>query len=54
LYPAMSAEQVHYVAQSVREIVQNARRAKLLAPGTPPLNLPAYTAELVNASEKCI
>ena len=54
LYPAMTAEQVHYVAQSVREIVQNARRAKLLAPGTPPVTLPVYTPELVNTSEKCI
>jgi hypothetical protein len=44
----MTAEQVHYVAQSVREIVQNARRAKLLAPGTPPVTLPVYAPDLVN------
>lgn len=35
LYPAMSEEQVHYVAKSVIQIVENARRAKVVAPGTP-------------------
>ncbi len=50
----MTAEQVHYVAQSVREILQNARRAKLLAPGTPPLTLPVYAQDPANTSEKRI
>ena len=32
LYPAMTAEQVQYVAQSVREILENSRRARFVAP----------------------
>ena len=35
LYPAMSEEQVHYVAQCVREIAEHSRRAKYVATGVP-------------------
>jgi dTDP-4-amino-4,6-dideoxygalactose transaminase len=34
LYPAMSEEQVHYVAHSVREILECSRRARFAARGT--------------------
>jgi dTDP-4-amino-4,6-dideoxygalactose transaminase len=34
LYPAMSEEQVHYVAQSVREVLEHGRREKYLAAGS--------------------
>jgi len=33
LYPAMTEDQVHYVAQSVREIVERSRRVQFVAPG---------------------
>jgi dTDP-4-amino-4,6-dideoxygalactose transaminase len=33
LYPAMTAEQVQYVAQSVREIVQRSRQERFMTPG---------------------
>jgi dTDP-4-amino-4,6-dideoxygalactose transaminase len=32
LYPAMTEEQIHYVAQSVREILQRSTRARFVAP----------------------
>jgi dTDP-4-amino-4,6-dideoxygalactose transaminase len=35
LYPAMTEEQVHYVAQCVREILEQARRVKFVAPVAP-------------------
>jgi len=35
LYPAMTEEQVHYVAQCVREILERSRRARFVAPGAP-------------------
>jgi dTDP-4-amino-4,6-dideoxygalactose transaminase len=34
LYPAMTEEQVHYVAQTVKEIVQSAKREKYIAVGS--------------------
>jgi len=33
LYPAMTEEQVHYVVQSVREIVERSRRTQFVGPG---------------------
>jgi dTDP-4-amino-4,6-dideoxygalactose transaminase len=35
LYPAMTEEQVHYVAQCVREILERARKVRFVAPGAP-------------------
>ena len=34
LYPAMTEEQVHYVAQCVREILERARQIRFVAPGS--------------------
>jgi dTDP-4-amino-4,6-dideoxygalactose transaminase len=34
LYPAMTEEQVHYVAQSVKELVQSTKREKYIAAGS--------------------
>ena len=35
LYPAMTEEEVHYVAQCVGEILQRARKVRFVAPGAP-------------------
>jgi dTDP-4-amino-4,6-dideoxygalactose transaminase len=35
LYPAMTEEEVHYVAQCVREILQRSRKVRFVAPGAP-------------------
>jgi dTDP-4-amino-4,6-dideoxygalactose transaminase len=40
LYPAMTMEQVHYVARNVREVVESARRAGLVAAGARTATLP--------------
>jgi dTDP-4-amino-4,6-dideoxygalactose transaminase len=40
LYPAMSTEQVQYVARNVREVVESARRAGLVAAGARTETLP--------------
>jgi dTDP-4-amino-4,6-dideoxygalactose transaminase len=41
LYPAMSEDEVHYVTQSVQEIVQDARHMRLIAAGAPPVAIPS-------------
>jgi dTDP-4-amino-4,6-dideoxygalactose transaminase len=33
LYPALTEDQVHYIAQSVREVLEGARRPRFVAPG---------------------
>ena len=35
LYPAMTEEQVHYVAQCIREILERTRKVRFVAPGAP-------------------
>lgn len=39
LYPAMTEEQVHYIAQSVREIVEHTRRVRFVPAGRQPVCL---------------
>jgi dTDP-4-amino-4,6-dideoxygalactose transaminase len=43
LYPDLTEDEVHYVAQSVREIVESSRRVKFIRPGSPvtPISIPA-------------
>ena len=41
LYPAMTEEQVQYVARSVREVVESSRRVRLVATGAQTATLPA-------------
>ncbi len=53
LYPAMTEEQVQYVAQSVREIVQRSRRVRLLAAGAAAA-LPASSSDAANSAERCV
>jgi dTDP-4-amino-4,6-dideoxygalactose transaminase len=45
LYPAMSDEQVEYVARSVRELVQSSRRVKHVAPGARMAAVPLCATE---------
>ena len=41
LYPAMTEDQVQYVARSVREVVESSRRVRLVATGAQTATLPA-------------
>jgi dTDP-4-amino-4,6-dideoxygalactose transaminase len=41
LYPAMTEDQVQYVARSVREVLESSRRVRLVATGAPTATLPA-------------
>jgi dTDP-4-amino-4,6-dideoxygalactose transaminase len=40
LYPAMTEEEVQYVAQSVREVLERSRRVRYLSPGAPAAGVP--------------
>jgi dTDP-4-amino-4,6-dideoxygalactose transaminase len=51
LYPALTEDQVHYIAQSVREVLEDARRPRLVASG-PVDSVPAFhRADAAPASE---
>jgi hypothetical protein len=50
LYPAMTEEQVHYVAKSVREVLDGSRRARFVAPGA---SVKAISPRASEASEMC-
>jgi dTDP-4-amino-4,6-dideoxygalactose transaminase len=54
LYPAMTGEQVQYVARSVREIVESSRRVRLVATGAQTATLPAGASEATVSSERCL
>ena len=45
LYPAMTEEQVQYVARSVRELLESSRRGRLVATGTPVVMVPAAVSD---------
>jgi dTDP-4-amino-4,6-dideoxygalactose transaminase len=46
LYPAMTEEQVQYVAQSVRDVLASSRRVRLVASAALPLSTPTASASL--------
>jgi dTDP-4-amino-4,6-dideoxygalactose transaminase len=50
LYPAMTEEQVHYVAKSVREVLDGSRRARFVAPEA---SVKAISPRASEASELC-
>lgn len=50
LYPAMTEEQIQYVAQSVRQIIQSSRRVKFVAQGAQAAALPAGGSDATNSS----
>jgi hypothetical protein len=52
LYPAMNEEQVRYVAQTVRELLERSRLVRFLAPGACVAALPAGAAEPANSTER--
>ena len=54
LYPAMTEEQVHYVAQSVREILESSRRVRFVAPGAPTATFPPAHCDAAGSSERCL
>ena len=51
LYPAMTQEQVHYVAQSVREVLHRARRVRYVAPGASAAAIPLAGFEASGSSK---
>jgi dTDP-4-amino-4,6-dideoxygalactose transaminase len=51
LYPAMTEEQVRYVAQSVREVLKNSRRLRCVAPGAAAAAVPPKVLEVTGSSE---
>ena len=54
LYPAMTEEQVQYVAQSVREIVESSRRVRFVAPGAQTATVPVSAVDAADSSERCL
>jgi dTDP-4-amino-4,6-dideoxygalactose transaminase len=51
LYPAMTEEQVRYVAQSVREVLKNSRRLRCVAPGAAAAAVSPKVLEVTGSSE---
>jgi len=54
LYPAMTEEQVQYVAQTVRGIVECSRRVRLVARDTQAETIPVGGPASINSSETCL
>ena len=54
LYPAMTEEQVRYVAQSVREILECSRRVRLVAPFAQAEPLPASALDAASSPGRCV
>ena len=50
LYPAMTEEQVQYVAKSVREIVKSSRLVRLVAPRAQAMTIPANAADATTSA----
>uniref|UniRef100_Q01WZ6 DegT/DnrJ/EryC1/StrS aminotransferase n=1 Tax=Solibacter usitatus (strain Ellin6076) TaxID=234267 RepID=Q01WZ6_SOLUE len=49
LYPAMTEEQVQYVARNVRELLESSRRGRLVAAGTPAAMVPATVSDIAGS-----
>jgi dTDP-4-amino-4,6-dideoxygalactose transaminase len=45
LYPAMTEEQVHFVARNVRELLESSRRVRLVSAGSPAARIPAAVSD---------
>lgn len=54
LYPAMTEEQVHYVAQSVREVLERAQLARYVAPGSSAAAISPTACEASGSSESAL
>jgi dTDP-4-amino-4,6-dideoxygalactose transaminase len=54
LYPAMTEEQVHYVAQCVREIAEHSRRVRYVAPRASAAALSECTLETSGSTESSL
>ena len=52
LYPAMTVEQVHYVAQSVREILESSRRVRFAAPREQTATVAVSASDAENSPER--
>ena len=53
LYPAMTEEQVRYVARSAREILEHSRRVRF-SPAVRAAKIPAGASDSANSSETCL
>jgi dTDP-4-amino-4,6-dideoxygalactose transaminase len=51
LYPAMTEEQVHYVAQSVREVLESSRRPRYVAPNAAAIVISPNSVEAIASPE---
>jgi dTDP-4-amino-4,6-dideoxygalactose transaminase len=54
LYPAMTIDQVQYVAQNVREICESSRRVRFVAPREQTATVAVSAGDAENASERCL
>jgi dTDP-4-amino-4,6-dideoxygalactose transaminase len=54
LYPAMTVEQVQYVAQSVREILESSRRVRFVAPREQTATVAVSAGDAENTPERCL
>lgn len=54
LYPAMTEEHVHYVAQSVREVLERSRPARYVAPGASAPGLSLATLDASGSSKRVL
>jgi dTDP-4-amino-4,6-dideoxygalactose transaminase len=54
LYPAMTVEQVQYVARSVREICESSRRARFVAPREQTDSVPVGAGDAESSPERCL
>ncbi len=54
LYPALTEDQVHYIAQSVREVLETARRPRFVAAGPIDSVLPIQQPDITAAPKGCL
>jgi dTDP-4-amino-4,6-dideoxygalactose transaminase len=54
LYPAMTVDQVQYVAQNVREICESSRRVKFVAPREQTATVAVSAGDAENSPERCL
>ena len=53
LYPAMTEEQVHYVAQCVRQVLEESRRVRFVAPGAVAADIPRSASDASTSTTRC-
>jgi dTDP-4-amino-4,6-dideoxygalactose transaminase len=54
LYPAMTEEQIHYVAQSVQEVLECSRRVRFVASGAVAADVPLNASDVSTSFRRCL